>query len=86
MTDERSPSSQCALTELVGTVRIALESMDAIDREILVLRHFEQLSPTETALSLGIHEKAAAMRYVRAIRRLRKLLSALPGGSSQFRI
>ena len=51
-----------------------------LDREVLVLRHFEQLSPAETAQELGIKEKAAGMRYVRALRRLREILNHLPGG------
>jgi RNA polymerase sigma-70 factor (ECF subfamily) len=55
----------------------ALNSMDPLDREVLALRHFEQLSPTETAEVLGIKEKAAGMRYVRALRRLKEILSSL---------
>jgi RNA polymerase sigma-70 factor (ECF subfamily) len=55
----------------------ALNSMDPLDREVLALRHFEQLSPTETAQVLGIKEKAAGMRYVRALRRLKEILSSL---------
>ena len=51
--------------------------MDALDREVLALRHFEQLSPAETAQVLGIKEKAAGMRYVRAPRRLTEILSSL---------
>ena len=49
--------------------------MDPLDREVLALRHFEQLSPAETAQVLGIKEKAAGMRYVRALRRLKEILS-----------
>jgi RNA polymerase sigma-70 factor (ECF subfamily) len=58
----------------------ALNSMDPLDREVLALRHFEQLTPTETAQVLGIKEKAAGMRYVRALRRLKDILSVLTGG------
>ncbi len=57
----------------------ALNAMDALDREVLALRHFEQLSPTETARVLGIKEKAAGMRYVRALRRLRDILNSVGG-------
>ena len=53
--------------------------MDALDREVLALRHFEQLSPAETARVLGIKEKAAGMRYVRALRRLRDILNSIGG-------
>jgi RNA polymerase sigma-70 factor (ECF subfamily) len=53
-----------------------------LDREVLILRHFEQLSPVDTARTLGISEKAAGMRYVRAIKRLRQILAMLPRGLS----
>ena len=84
--NEPSPSSVFALDEVRERVRMALESMDPIDREVLLLRHFEQMSPRETALALEIQEKAAAMRYVRAVRRLKQILSELSGNSSLFRI
>jgi RNA polymerase sigma-70 factor (ECF subfamily) len=58
----------------------ALDSMDPLDREVLALRHFEQLSPAETAEVLGIQEKAAGMRYVRALRRLKHILTSLSDG------
>src|SRR5262245_2864384 len=57
----------------------ALEAMDPLDREVLALRHLEQLSPTETARVFGIKEKAAEMRYVRALRRLKEILNSLGG-------
>ena len=49
--------------------------MDALDREVLALRHFEQLSPAETAQVLGITKKAAGMRYLRALKRLKEILT-----------
>lgn len=58
----------------------ALGQMDAIDREVLVLKHFEQLTSRETARVLGIEERAAAKRYLRALQRLREMLATLPGG------
>jgi RNA polymerase sigma-70 factor (ECF subfamily) len=56
--------------ELKARLQEALDAMDPIDREVLALRHFEQLSPAETARVLGIKESAAGKRYVRALRRL----------------
>jgi RNA polymerase sigma-70 factor (ECF subfamily) len=53
----------------------ALNAMDDIDREVLALRHFEQLSNAEAARSLQIDESAASNRYVRALKRLRKVLN-----------
>lgn len=61
----------------------ALECMDPIDREVLVLRHFEQLSNGECARVLGLTESAATKRYLRALRRLKEILSALPGGEKE---
>jgi RNA polymerase sigma-70 factor (ECF subfamily) len=60
-------------------VQEALNSMDALDREVLVLRHFEHLSNDETALVLGIKKSAASQRYVRALKRLKEILSSIPG-------
>jgi RNA polymerase sigma-70 factor (ECF subfamily) len=54
--------------------------MDPIDREVLALRHFEQLSNQECARVLGIGESAATKRYIRALARLKEILSTLPGG------
>ena len=57
-----------------------LESMDPIDREVLVLRHFEQLRNVECARVLGLGESAATKRYLRALRRLKDILSTREGG------
>jgi RNA polymerase sigma-70 factor (ECF subfamily) len=69
-----TPSQAALKAELRVRVQDALNSMDSIDREVLTLRHFEQLSNSETALVLGIKETAAANRYVRALERLRGVL------------
>ena len=53
--------------------------MDEFDREVLVLRHFEQLNNVETAQVLGIQERAASKRYVTALRRLKDILGTIPG-------
>jgi RNA polymerase sigma-70 factor (ECF subfamily) len=58
----------------------ALNSLEPFDREVLALRHFEQLSRAETASVLGICEAAVSKRYVRALRRLKEVLAAMPGG------
>jgi RNA polymerase sigma-70 factor (ECF subfamily) len=74
------PSEAAVRAEVKVRLQEALNSMDPLDREVLALRHFEQLSPAETAQVLGIKEKAAGMRYIRALKRLKEILSALPGG------
>jgi RNA polymerase sigma-70 factor (ECF subfamily) len=73
------PSEEAIRMEIKLRLQDALNAMDALDREVLALRHFEQLSPAETAQVLGIKEKAAGMRYVRALRRLREILSSVDG-------
>jgi RNA polymerase sigma-70 factor (ECF subfamily) len=73
------PSEAAIRAEVKIQLQEALNSMDPLDREVLVLRHFEQLSPAETAQVLGIKEKAAGMRYLRALERLKDLLTRLPG-------
>ena len=74
------PSVAAMRAEIKVRLQEALNQMDPIDREVLALRHFEFLTPRETAEVLGIKEKAAAMRYVRALRKLKEILIALPGG------
>jgi RNA polymerase sigma-70 factor (ECF subfamily) len=71
------PSEEAIRLELKLRLQDALNAMDPLDREVLALRHFEHLSPVETAQVLGIKEKAAGMRYVRALRRLKEFLSSL---------
>jgi RNA polymerase sigma-70 factor (ECF subfamily) len=56
-----------------------LNGMEALDREILALRHFEGLSNGESAEVLGLSKTAANNRYIRALGRLRDLLERVPG-------
>ena len=65
-------------------VQDALNGMDPIDREVLALRHFEQLSNTETAHVLGLSKSAASNRYIRALERLREILTSIPGLREQL--
>jgi RNA polymerase sigma-70 factor (ECF subfamily) len=60
-------------------VQEALNSMDRLDREVLVLRHFEHLSNDETALVLSVKKATASQRYIRALKRLKEILSSIPG-------
>jgi RNA polymerase sigma-70 factor (ECF subfamily) len=72
-----SPSHAAMREELRQRVEQALDSMDEIDREVLLLRHFEELSNKDAAAVLGIQENAASNRYVRALVRLKGLLGEL---------
>ncbi len=74
-----SPSQKAMRAEFEATIEQALESMDPIDREVLALRHFEELGNNEVAEVLGIQPSAASNRYFRALKRLKVILSAVPG-------
>jgi RNA polymerase sigma-70 factor (ECF subfamily) len=73
-----SASQAAVRAELQMRVQEALNSMDSLDREVLALRHFEMLTNGETALVLGIKKSAASNRYIRALERLKDILSGLP--------
>jgi RNA polymerase sigma-70 factor (ECF subfamily) len=75
-----SPSHAAVRAEQVLEVQEALNELDPLDREVVALRHFEELTRVETAQVLGITEAAGAKRYLRAIRRLKAILAARPGG------
>ena len=81
-----SPSVAAGRDEIKTRLADALDKMDATDREVLTLRHFEQLSNAEAAQVVGIQERAAAKRYLRALERLKVILSELPGGLSEVRL
>lgn len=74
-----SPSQAAIRQERLERLRAALETMDEIDREVLALRHFEQLSNNEVAEILGLQKTAASNRYVRALKRLKEILDSVPG-------
>lgn len=75
-------SAAAILAERKLRLQAALDTLDPIDREVLVLRHFEQLTNGECAQVLGLGESAATKRYLRALKRLKQVLSSLPGGGS----
>lgn len=75
-----SPSRRVLREELRGRVRAALDRLAERDREVLVLRHLEQLSTAETAAVLGVTEGAVKLRHLRALDRLRTVLEPEFGG------
>jgi RNA polymerase sigma-70 factor (ECF subfamily) len=72
-----SPSRAMMREEARTQIEGALQEMDEIDREVLMLRHFEDLSNKDAAIVLGIQENAASNRYVRALGRLKGFLGSL---------
>jgi len=74
-----TPSQAAIKAETRMIVQDALNNMDPTDREVLALKHFEQLSTSEIAEVLGMSKAGAGSRYLRAIKRLREILSQIPG-------
>lgn len=77
--NETSPSRAFSRVERIASLEAALNRMEPIDREVIALRHFEELTNSEVSAVLGIGEQAASKRYVRAIKRMKELLSVIPG-------
>ncbi len=73
-----SPSQAAIRAEMQIKLEEALNGMDSIDREVLALRHFEQLTNGETAQVLGLRESAASQRYARALLRFKNILRSGP--------
>jgi RNA polymerase sigma-70 factor (ECF subfamily) len=73
-------ASRVALrAEMQVQLQTALNGMDPLDREVITLRHFEELSNNEAAQVLGLSKAAASNRYVRALARLQAILESIPG-------
>jgi RNA polymerase sigma-70 factor (ECF subfamily) len=78
------PSEAALRIELKIRLQAALNQMDPVDREVIALRHFEQLSRAETAEALQMRESAVSKRYVRALERLKDILASMPGGAGDI--
>ncbi len=76
---EMTPAEAATVRELQQRFAAAVEQLDEQDREVVLMRHFEQLSNSEVAEALGLNAPAASMRYLRAMRRLRELLGVEEG-------
>lgn len=70
-----TPSQIASRAEQQRRLQAVLEALRPMDREIIVLRHFEQLSNQETAKLLGVSETTASTRHVRALERLKEILN-----------
>lgn len=76
-----TPAAAVTMQELTQKFEAAIDQLEEQDREIVLMRHFEQLTNQESAQALGLSQPAASMRYRRAMRRLRELLGELAEGS-----
>lgn len=79
---ELTPAAAATRHEMARRVEQAIGQLEDTDCEVIVMRHYEQLSNQEVAQALNLTEPAASMRYLRAVRRLRALLLD-PDGESQ---
>jgi RNA polymerase sigma-70 factor, ECF subfamily len=74
-----SPSQAAIREETTRQIETVLAGMGEIDREVLILRHFEQLTNDEVAVIVGVKKAAASRRYMRALARFRTVLLTIPG-------
>jgi RNA polymerase sigma-70 factor (ECF subfamily) len=76
---EKGVNQAAARADMLVRLEDALNSMDAFDREILAMCHFEELKDEEVAALLDIDKTTAMMHYVRALKRLKEILKSIPG-------
>ncbi len=81
-TPELTPAAASMRREIESRFLSALEELDDTDREILLMRHCEQLGNSEVAELLGLSQPAAGMRYLRALRRLRAVIGGEASASA----
>ncbi len=71
---EQTPASAAITEELRRKLNSAIDQLNEGDREIILMRHQEQLSNQDVAAVYELTEAAASMRYLRALRKLRAVL------------
>lgn len=73
-----SVTEQVIREEVLHRLYQAIDAMEPMDREIIAMRHFEELTNKETSILLGISTTASSNRYVRALQRLREIMLGSP--------
>jgi RNA polymerase sigma-70 factor (ECF subfamily) len=79
------PSEAAARAGKALRLQDALNGMDGLEREVLALRHFEHLTNAEAASVLGVSDAEASQRYIRALRRLKGILTSTPDSTGKVR-
>jgi RNA polymerase sigma-70 factor (ECF subfamily) len=74
-----SASHAVSRAEIQLQIQAAVNSMEPTDREIIALRHFEELTNAEVAEIMGLDTSTASKRYIRALKRLQVMLEHVPG-------
>ncbi len=75
----RAANQSAVRADLLLRLQDALNALNPLDREILALCHFEELTEAELATVLGLDEDDATLRYFRALKKLKEILSLIPG-------
>ena len=73
-----SPSRAAIRSEQIETLRATLDQMNELDREVLFMRHMEQMTNGEVADALNIKTSTATKRYIRALKKIRSRLGPTP--------
>jgi RNA polymerase sigma-70 factor (ECF subfamily) len=76
---ERGANQVALRADMMLQLQGALNGMDPLDREVLALCHFEELTEPETAAVLGLRVETVTLHYLRALKRLKEILNAIPG-------
>ncbi len=74
-----SPTRAARRAEMQRKLQEVIDAMEPLDREVIALRHYEELSNREVAQVLGLSKTAASNRYMRALARLKEMLQGIPG-------
>ena len=70
-------TEECAWNEMTPVLDEALDELTEADRQIILLRFFEQKTMADLGRAFGVTEEAAKMRVSRALERLRTQLGSL---------
>jgi RNA polymerase sigma-70 factor (ECF subfamily) len=76
---DRAANQAAVRADLLGQLQSALNGLHPLDRELLALRHFEELSNEAAATVLGLEPAVATVRYLQALKRLNEILRSIPG-------
>ena len=74
-----SAAAKAIRAEMQASLQDAINGLDEMDREIIVLRNFEEMTNVEAAIALDLSPSGASNRYIRALKRLRAALDQVPG-------
>jgi DNA-directed RNA polymerase specialized sigma24 family protein len=74
----RPNAEAAARADLQLYLQDVLNQMDPVDREVLALRHFEELKNDEAASVLGLERSETSRRYLHAVKALKDILQRIP--------